>query len=57
MSYIILELFPEPFILVNEENNVIITQDIDYAIQLKEECQSGFIVQIPEHLISKEWIA
>ena len=57
MNYIVLELFPEPYIVQNSEGNVFIFEDKALAKQQAEECQQGMVVPLDTQLISNlEWI-
>lgn len=56
MNYIVLELFPEPFILTNMDGEVWKT-DLETAKELAEECQQGMVVPLDAALIRNlEWI-
>lgn len=54
MVYVVLELYPYPVLMTTIDGEVWITPDIDIAIELKEQCECGFIVSIPAHLIDYE---
>lgn len=45
MTYIIIELFPEPFILTNMDGEIWKT-DLETAYELAAECQQGMVVPI-----------
>ena len=63
MTYIILELFPEPFIVTNMDGEIWKT-DLATAKEVAENCQQGMVVPLCPQLISdlgkiflstKEW--
>lgn len=57
MTYIVLELFPQPYIIQNLEGEVWITTDLDLAKETAEECQKGMVVPLDTALIGNlEWI-
>lgn len=51
MNYIVLELFPEPYIVQNFEGKVWITTDLELAKELAEECQQGMVVPLTQSLM------
>lgn len=51
MTYIILELFPEPFIVTNMDGEIWKT-DLATAREVAENCQQGMVVPIDPQLIS-----
>lgn len=51
MNYIVLELFPEPYIVQNSEGNVFIFEDKALAKQQAEECQQGMVVPLSQNLM------
>lgn len=51
MNYIVLELFPEPYIVQNFEGKVWITSHLDVAKELASECQQGMVVPLTQGLI------
>ena len=56
MVFIVLELFPEPFIVTNMDGEIWKT-DLETAKELAEECQQGMVVPLDTNLISNlEWI-
>lgn len=52
MTYIVLELFPEPFILTNMDGEVWKT-DLETAKELSKECQQGMVVPLDIDLVNK----
>lgn len=50
MTYIVLELFPEPFILTNMDGEIWKT-DLETAKELALECQQGMVVPLDVDLI------
>lgn len=46
MNYIVLELFPEPYIVQNFEGKVWITSYLELAKELAEDCQQGMVVPL-----------
>lgn len=50
MTYIVLELFPEPFILTNMDGEIWKT-DLETAKKLADECQQGMIVPLDKELM------
>lgn len=56
MTFIVLELFPEPFILTNMDGEIWKT-DLETAKELAEECQQGMVVPLDTGLIDRlEWV-
>lgn len=56
MTYIILELFPEPFIVTNMDGEIWKT-DLETAKEVAENCQQGMVVPLDTNLINNlEWI-
>lgn len=56
MTFIVLELFPEPYILTNMDGEIWKT-DLETAKELAEECQQGMVVPLDTGLIENlEWI-
>lgn len=51
MNYIVLELFPEPYIVQNFEGKVWITTDLELAKELAEDCQQGMVVPLTQSLM------
>lgn len=57
MNYIVLELFPEPYIVTNLEGKVWITSHLDVAKELASDCQQGMVIPLDTALIGNlEWI-
>lgn len=57
MNYIVLELFPEPYVVQTIEGTPWIIEDLDLAKQQAEECQQGMVVPLDTALIENlEWI-
>ena len=54
MTYIVLELFPEPFILTNMDGEVWKT-DLETAKELAKECQQGMVVPLESNLMQDLW--
>ena len=52
MTYIILELFPEPFIVTNMDGEVWKTH-YEVAANLAEECQQGMIVPLNVEIVNE----
>ena len=52
MTYIILELFPEPFIITNMDGEVWKT-NYEVAASLAEECQQGMIVPLNVEIVNE----
>jgi len=52
MTYIVLELFPEPFILTNMNGEVWKT-DLETAKELALECQQGMVVPLDVDLVDR----
>lgn len=55
MTYIVLELFPEPYIVQNFEGKVWITSHLDVAKNLASECQQGMVVPLDTNLMQDLW--
>lgn len=56
MTFIVLELFPEPYILTNMDGEIWKT-DLETAKELAEECQQGMVVPLDTELINRiEWV-
>lgn len=53
MNYIVLELFPEPYIVQNFEGKVWITSELELAKELAEDCQQGMVVPLDKDLINR----
>lgn len=52
MTFIVLELFPEPYILTNMDGEIWKT-DLETAKELAEECQQGMVVPLNTNLITE----
>lgn len=50
MTFIVLELFPEPYILTNMDGEIWKT-DLETAKELAEECQQGMVVPLTQSLM------
>lgn len=51
MTYIILELFPEPFIVTNMDGEIWKT-DLETAKEVARECQQGMVVPLTQNLMN-----
>lgn len=52
MTYIVLELFPEPSIVTNMDGEVWKT-DLETAKEIASECQQGMVVPLDTDLINR----
>lgn len=50
MTFIVLELFPEPYILTNMDGEIWKT-DLETAKELAENCQQGMVVPLTQSLM------
>ena len=50
MTYIVLELFPEPSIITNMDGEIWKT-DLETAKELAENCQQGMVVPLSQNLM------
>lgn len=46
MQYVVMEKFPEPYLITNEEGNVIIFDSHKEADKIAQELQDGQVVQL-----------
>lgn len=51
MNYIVLELFPEPYVVQTIEGTPWIVEDLNLAKQQAAECQQGMVVPLDTNLI------
>jgi len=53
MTYIVLELFSNPYVVCDEEGYAFTFENLEEAKKLAEECQQGMIVPLDTQLVEK----
>jgi hypothetical protein len=53
MKYIVLELFPAPWIVTNKHGEQYLFEDLELAKEKAEECQQGMVVPLNPNLINQ----
>lgn len=53
MKYIVLELFPTPWIVTNDHGEQYLFEDLELAKELADECQQGMVVPLDTDLMYK----
>lgn len=53
MKYIVLELFPSPWIVTNKHGEQYLFEDLELAKEKAEECQQGMVVPLNPNLINQ----
>lgn len=51
MKYIVLELFPSPWIVTNEHGEQYLFEDLELAKDKADECQQGMVVPLDRKLM------